>query len=474
MIAVLAAALPLSIAHADFEKASAHIDVDGSMLAYLDFTGDGGEIATALNGIYRKIEDANPQIPPVIIDFELLFDNLGFGSLQSVAMSSKDIKPGLHRNRSVTLYNGEPAGIFALYQTDPLTFSAADWAPADATGAMSASVSLIGLRDTLSKVFQQIMGPMGEGLMKQQLGQTVPGTGLSYNELVEALSGRWDGFWRQSYNEEFEQDFKLWMQIEDAGHLLKRARNDLEQMGIVYIENEATLKANLTPWLGGAAPVELLVEASKESGALSIYTDSTWSPQSEGLRLSDTADFKALADRLPQEGMAFTYSKGADLDPIVGEVTQIPQVAPYADAIRAALELLVGDYLEPSMTMTAMEGNAMYTDQYAGYSTKQLMTSVPLVVGGGLGAAMAVPAFQKVRSTSQEKAVTNNLRQIASAANQYFLEYDVTEVTIDELVGEYLRDLKPIAGESYEGMLIRKGEAIRVTLEDGTVVSVNF
>jgi len=36
----------------------------------------------------------------------------------------------------------------------------------------------------------------------------------------------------------------------------------------------------------------------------------------------------------------------------------------------------------------------------------------------GLLAAMAIPAFQKVRSNSQDKAVTNNLRQLAAAADQ--------------------------------------------------------
>ncbi len=85
-----------------------------------------------------------------------------------------------------------------------------------------------------------------------------------------------------------------------------------------------------------------------------------------------------------------------------------------------------------------------------------------------------MPAFQKVRNTSHEKAVTNNLRQIASAADQYFLENGVNEVSVDKLVGEYIRELTPVAGESYEGMLIRAGEDISVTLEDGSVISIQF
>ena len=38
----------------------------------------------------------------------------------------------------------------------------------------------------------------------------------------------------------------------------------------------------------------------------------------------------------------------------------------------------------------------------------------------GLLAAMAIPAFQKVRVASQDKAVLNNMRLLAAAAAQYF------------------------------------------------------
>ncbi len=472
--ASFAAILPLSPASANFEAASPHIDLDGTMIGYMDFTGDGQEIGTALNDIYVKVVAASPEMPPIPVDFNLLFDNLGFSTLQSVAMSSKDIESGLHRNRSVAIFNGEPTGLFAIYDTAPLTFKAAEFAPADATGAMSASVNLGALRATVSKVLQQVMGPMGEGMMQQQLSQIVPGTDLNYNDLIDLLSGRWDGFWHQSYGENFQPSFKFWVSIEEAGSLLSRVQPMVESMGIPFVENEATLKANLTPLLGASAEIDLYVEASKTSGALILYSNADWSPHSEGERLVDSAAFKALAERLPSEGMAFSYNKGADLAPMMAGLSALPEAAVYVEALQAALDLLVGDYLKPSMAVSVMEGNVMYSDQYAGYSTKQVITALPVMIGGGLGAAMAIPAFQKVRSTSQEKTVTNNLRQIASAADQYFLENGVTEVSIDKLVGEYIRELNPVAGESYEGMIIRMGEDISVTLGDGSEISIEF
>lgn len=83
-----------------------------------------------------------------------------------------------------------------------------------------------------------------------------------------------------------------------------------------------------------------------------------------------------------------------------------------------------------------------------GFTLVEIMIVVVII---GLLAAMAIPAFNKVRETSQEKAITNNLRQIASAADQYFIESGNTTVTVADLVNDnYLRQSPaPVAGETY-------------------------
>jgi type IV pilus assembly protein PilA len=74
-----------------------------------------------------------------------------------------------------------------------------------------------------------------------------------------------------------------------------------------------------------------------------------------------------------------------------------------------------------------------------------------VVVIIGLLAAMAIPAFQKVRTSSQDKAVMNNARQLAAAADQYFLENGVASVSQGSLVGatNYVKSLNLVAGETY-------------------------
>jgi type IV pilus assembly protein PilA len=74
-----------------------------------------------------------------------------------------------------------------------------------------------------------------------------------------------------------------------------------------------------------------------------------------------------------------------------------------------------------------------------------------VVVIIGMLAAMAIPGFQKVRNASQDKAVLNNARQLAAAADQYYLENGATTVDLNNLVGptNYVKSLQLVANETY-------------------------
>lgn len=86
-----------------------------------------------------------------------------------------------------------------------------------------------------------------------------------------------------------------------------------------------------------------------------------------------------------------------------------------------------------------------------GFTLVEIMIVVVII---GLLAAMAIPAFQKVRKESRESAIENDARQLASAAQQYMLENNVTTVAhgysaADGTIGTNLDDYVRKLGTGY-------------------------
>ncbi len=97
-----------------------------------------------------------------------------------------------------------------------------------------------------------------------------------------------------------------------------------------------------------------------------------------------------------------------------------------------------------------------------GFAGREILLIVGLVLG--ILAALVYSAFQKVRASSQDKAVMCPIRQLSAAADQYYLENGVSIAEYGQLVGptNYVKAVNIVAGETYPTRYIR-GMTITVT-----------
>jgi type IV pilus assembly protein PilA len=97
-----------------------------------------------------------------------------------------------------------------------------------------------------------------------------------------------------------------------------------------------------------------------------------------------------------------------------------------------------------------------------GFTLVEIMIVVVII---GLLATMALPIMMKVRVASQEKTIFNNLRQLSSAAQQYFLEHGVSTAAYSSLVGPnlYINTIATVAGETYPAVYNQTDASIVAT-----------
>lgn len=118
--------------------------------------------------------------------------------------------------------------------------------------------------------------------------------------------------------------------------------------------------------------------------------------------------------------------------------------------------------------------------EFEDYTVRSFDEKAEVLVVSKDGAEFRLPLIRaRIKQVDSEpppelkRKVLNNLRQLAAAADQYYLENGKTTTTYDDLVGptKYVKAIDPADGENYRALQFQQGKGFQVTTNGGYVIS---
>jgi type IV pilus assembly protein PilA len=475
-----AAPPPVTVAVVKQTERSAHylavskqIELGGTLYGYVDIDGDVQKIAGILTEVFAQMA-TNKALPAPQLkqDYVALSQTLGLTDIKAAGFSSVPDGTGFFRNRAFLYVPTERRGLLAGLGGAPAPFARLGLAPANTDFYFESEVDLPSVYATVREITARISGDKAAEGLEAELKRTGEKAAFSLYNFIQGLKGRATVVIRFDPERELRlpgrQPFVLpatsfaicldgvGSSVEAA--LAKEKSFTPSQEGAVkYFELAMPLP------LEGIRPIFAI-----EGGALYFATSRAFLQECRSGKggLAEQAAFKDALAHVGTTGNALGYVSPRFFDQLRRIESLNPQMPPEARQGFATAMRMLPKTDRPLVTVRSNLPDGILINSYWNRSMKQdiVMATVYNPVTIGVMAAMAVPAFQKVRASSQEKAVTNNLRQLSSAADQFYIEKNVMTVRYDELVGpgKYIRQINPVAGEDYTTIVFRQGMPLRV------------
>jgi type IV pilus assembly protein PilA len=461
-----------------FAAVSQHLELGGTLYGYVDIDGDVERLATLARGMVDNIATEVPQAAAFKQDFVQIAADLGLSDVKAVGLSSVADPSGGFRNRCFFYTPAGRRGLLAGLGGPATPFENLRLAPANADVFCENDLDLPSVYASLRTIVARVAGEAAAALVETQLKSAGKQAGISAYDIIQSWKGRTTCVLR------FEGDgsitipakqpftipaFSLLLRFDGIAPSLKPLLDSVP----VFEKSEANgvsiyaLKPQVP--VDGWAPLLAI-----DGNALCIATSRTFFDDCFGSatpRLAAVPDFAASLAALGREGNGLTY-----ISPnFFARLRQLPDLNRGGDPeMLRALNFALVNFPQATKPLLSVRTNLpdgiLFRSAWNA-SLKGNLAALAIYnpVTIGVMSAMAIPAFQKVRGTSQEKTIQNNLRQLSAAAQQYYLETSNTNATYDDLVGpdRYIKALKPVAGENYRSIIFKQGSPIRITLPDG-------
>lgn len=459
-----------------FAAVSQQLELGGTLYGYMDVDGDVLKIGGLLNEVLGKMAETQPaQAPFLKQDYAALFSGLGLADIKAVGFSSVPDGTGFFRNRSYFHIPGQRHGLLAGFGGAPAPFARLGLAPADADFYSEAEIDLPVVYATVRELLAKVSGEKAVEGVEAKLKRTGENAAFSLYSFIQGLKGRTALVLRLDPEKELRlPGTKGQMLVVPALSLL------ICLDGVAPTVEEALVKsAQFTATVDGAVHLYELKQPLPLPGikpvlavdGTSLYfaTSMEFMRECRGVGpagLAQRAEFKEALAHVGSEGNALSYVSPRFFEQVKRIEALNPKLPPESKRVLEFVLHMLPKTERPLVTVRRNLPDGILVNSYWNRSLKQDVAALaiynPMTVG--MMAAMAIPAFQKVRTASQEKVVLNNLRQLSAAADQHYLENGVTTARYDDLVGpgKYIKQMNPVGGEDYRLLLFKQGAPLRV------------
>jgi len=449
-----------------FNEVTAQLDPGGNFYLYLG-TAQWLDNLSAKIGHWRqtftdmpglKLEDATNVNKAFDIATRLIKDS-GIEDVSGVGLSSVEIEKGLYRNKSLLHhYPGKGTGfLWQLAGKEPHPLTGLDLLPADTALAVFSDLDLPLLWTVTQKEVAQSDLPRAQAWLDKLPAAFEKKTQVKWDAFLNSLGGEFGMVLTLDPSNNVPVPLPGGaMEIPTPGLLIAVEVND----DILFNRIDQALKAKKevvsvdkpglkmrtlpvpVPFIG-----ELRPSTASSGGYLFIATSdeliddalAVKSGQKSGLKATD--EFKRLAQSLPDRGNQFCYVSQRFARTLI-------QVQQQAFASQTRSEPQMTQWMQSffsnrpsfvySVGINTPEGCLTIGNGSQSYATSALLPAVAVV---GAMSAIAIPNFVKARTTSQQNACINNLRQLDAAKQQWALEKNKqsTDVPVMEDLKPYLR-----------------------------------
>lgn len=474
--------VPEDVRSRHFLAVSKHLELGGTLYGYADVDGDALKLAGGLHDLLQQIAKTQPMLAPYAQqDLGDIFQLIGLDDIKAVGVSSVPDGSGFFQNRTFFYTPGDRHGLLAGLGGKAAPFALVKLAPADADVYSESEVDLAVVYKTVKTVVGKVAGESSSNRLETALKKAGENAALSVLDLIYGLKGH------TAFVLRLDPEKTLRVPPTPAGVTVPAFSILVGVEGVaapveVALGKSPAFKATTSGTrhlyeLVQPVPLEGLKPVfAAEGSTLYFATSPEFLAQclDQKTSLADTPVFRQAVAHVGAEGNAIGFVSPR----FFSRVRQIEALNPGLPAeTKSILHYVVNRVPAPDRALITVRTNlpdGILVRSYWNRSLKQdvAMASVYNPVTVGLIAAMAIPAFQKVRMASQEKAVMNNLRQFAAAGHQFCLEHGVQTAGYRDLVGpqKYIKAMVSVAGERYETLRFVAGQPLRVRLPDGRVV----